>query len=79
MMKEPNDLHRIRRQVDMFFDQALSKEDERSLLERVKSDPAYHRVFTQEQHMRESLKKNVHRPGVTPDLIQAIKDNIRMT
>lgn len=77
-MKDPSNLQRIRRQVDMFFDQALSKEDEQSLLERVQTDPAYHRVFTQEQYMRESLRKNVHRPGVTPDLIQAIKDNIRM-
>ena len=78
-MSKQEDLQDIRRQVDMYFDQALNQQDQDQLLDRVNSDPAYHRVFTQERSMREQIKLNIHRPGVSPDLIQAIKDNIRMT
>ncbi|MDX1477591.1 MAG: hypothetical protein R3301_07770 [Saprospiraceae bacterium] len=77
-MKNQEDIRNIRREVDMFFDHALSKEDEQQLLARVENDPTYHRVFSQEKYMREHIKRSIHRPGVTPDLIKAIKDNIRM-
>ena len=77
-MNNQDDFQDIRKQVDMFFDHALNQQEQDSLLERVSNDPAYHRVFTQEQMMREQLKQKIHRPGVSPDLIQAIKDNIRM-
>ncbi len=62
----------------MYFDHALNKQDQDQLLDRVSTDVAYHRVFTQEKAMREQIKQKIHRPGVSPDLIQAIKDNIRM-
>ena len=77
-MKNENHLQEIRRQVDMFFDHALSLDDQQNLLQRVKQDPAYSRVFSQEQSMRENLRNSVHRPGVTPDFIQSIKDHIKM-
>ena len=78
-MGKKEDLQNIRREVDMYFDQALSNQDEDQLLQRVNTDPAYHRVFTQEKAIREHIKQKIHRPGVSPDLIQAIKNNIRMT
>jgi hypothetical protein len=78
-MSNQEDLQSIRRQVDMYFDQALNRHDQDQLLDRVNTDAAYHRVFTQEKAMREHIKQKIHRPGVSPDLIQAIKDNIRMT
>jgi hypothetical protein len=77
-MKNGDHFQEIRRQVDMFFDHALSLEDEKTLLERVRQDPAYHQVFSHEKSMREHLKNRVLRPGVTPDFIQSIKDHIRM-
>ena len=77
-MDNQDDLRNIREQVDMFFDNALNQQEQNHLLDRVNTDPAYHRVFTQEQMMREQLKQKIHRPGVSPDLIQSIKDNIRM-
>lgn len=77
-MKNGDHLKEIRRQVDMFFDHALSLEDEKNLLERVRQDPAYRQVFTREQNMREHIKSSIQRPGVTPDFIQSIKDYIRM-
>ena len=78
-MSDQEDLQNIRREVDMYFDRALSSQDQDQLLDRVNTNPAYHRVFTQEKAMREQIKQKIHRPGVSPDLIQAIKDNIRMT
>jgi hypothetical protein len=77
-MKNEDHLQEIRRQVDMFFDHALSLDDERSLLEQVQQDPAYQRVFSHEKTMRDHLKNHVRRPGVSPDFIQSIKDHIRM-
>ena len=77
-MKDGDHLHEIRRQVDMFFDHALSLDDQRNLMERVKQDPDYHQVYSHEKMMREHLKSRVHRPGVSPDFIQSIKDHIKM-
>ncbi len=45
-MKNEDHLQEIRRQVDMFFDHALSLEDQKSLLDRVQQDPKYQQVFT---------------------------------
>jgi hypothetical protein len=78
-MSKQEEIQKIRRQVDMYFDRALSRQDQDQLLERVNTDDAYHRVFNQEKTMREHIKQKIHRPGVSPDLIQAIKENIRMT
>ena len=78
-MSDQEDLQNIRREVDMYFVRALSRQDQDQLLDRVNTNPTYHRVFTQEKAMREQIKLKIHRPGVSPDLIQAIKDNIRMT
>lgn len=77
-MKNGDHLQEIRRQVDMFFDHALSLEDEKHLMEQVRQDPMYQQVFSHEKAIREHLKSKVHRPGVTPDFIQSIKDHIRM-
>ena len=78
-MKNHENMHEIRRQVGMYFDHALSKEDEQHLLQRVEHDASYHRVFSKEKAMREHIKNNVHRPDVSPDLIQHIKDKIRVS
>ena len=77
-MKDRNELQNIREQVNMFFDHELDKSSEDELLDRVNTDPAFHRVFTKEKTMRENIKKHVRRPGASPDLIQAIKNNIRV-
>lgn len=76
-MKEGDHLQEVRRQVDMFFDHALSLDDEQSLLQRVQRDPVYQQVFSHEKTMRELIRNHVHRPGVTPDFIQSIKNHIK--
>ena len=77
-MDNHDDLQNIRKEVDKYFDQALNEQEQQNLLDRVNADPAYHRVFNHEKEIRDHLKQRVRRPGVSPDLIQSIKDNIRM-
>ena len=77
-MDNQNDLQNIREEIGMYFDRELNAQQQESLLARVNADPAYHRVFTQEKEIRDHLKQKVRRPGVSPDLIQSIKDHIRM-
>ena len=62
MKHQEQEMHEIRREVDMYFDHALSKADENILLQRVQNDPTYHRVFTSEQAMREQIRQKIHRP-----------------
>lgn len=76
-MKNGDHLQEVRRQVDMFFDHALSLEEERHLLQRVQQDPMYQQVFSHEKTMREHLRNHVHRPGVSQDFIQSIKNHIK--
>ena len=77
-MENRNSINEIQKQVGMFFDHELDSQREQELLQRVKSDPNYQEVFSKEQNIRENLRKHVRRPGVSPDLIQSIKDNIRV-
>lgn len=77
-MKDQNQNQDIRKQIGMFFDRELDQSSEQEFLDRVNADPAYHRVFTKEKSIRDNLKKHVKRPGASPDLIQAIKNNIRV-
>jgi hypothetical protein len=77
-MKNGDHLQEIRRQVDMFFDHALSLDDEKNLLDRVQQDPTYKQVFSHEKNIREHLKSRVHRPGVSSEFIQSIKNHIRL-
>jgi hypothetical protein len=77
-MKDQNQNQDIRKQIGMFFDRELDQSSEQEFLDRVNADPAFHRVFTKEKSIRDNLKKHVKRPGASPDLIQAIKNNIRV-
>lgn len=78
-MTDRHELDDISKQVGLYFDHVLSMEDEKAFLSRVEEDPAFHRVFSKEKSIRESLKKHVHRPGVPPDLVQMIKEKIRIS
>lgn len=62
----------------MYFDQALNKEDERSFLQMVHTNPSFNREFEREKTIREHLRKCVRRPNVPANLIQSIKEKIRI-
>jgi ABC-type phosphate transport system ATPase subunit len=77
-MKKQQDFQEIRRQVGMYFDQALTKDDEQNFLQKIRTNPNFNQEFERERTIREHLRKCVKRPNVSANLIQSIKDKIRI-
>lgn len=77
-MENQHNFYEIRRKVGMYFDQALNQEDERNFLQMVNSNPSFNREFERERTIREHLRKCVKRPCVSANLIQSIKEKIRV-
>jgi len=63
--------------VNLYLDNELSREEERTLLQEIKQNPAYYEVLHKEQSFRDFLKSRIQRRQVSPTLIQSIKDKIR--
>lgn len=76
-MRNQENANSLRSQISLYFDNALSKDECDSLLNRVNDDPRCSKMFTKEKNFRDFIKNNVKRPSVSPDLIQSIKENIR--
>ena len=68
----------IQNQVNLYFDNALEENEKQELLSRVNQDPRCNKIFKKEKSFREFIKNNVTRPSVSSDLIQTIKDRIRI-
>lgn len=68
----------LKNQISLYFDNALSNEDQQSLLSKVNDDPKCSKMFQKEKTFREYIRNNVKRPSVSPDLIRSIKDSIRI-
>jgi hypothetical protein len=68
--------HEIRKQVEMYFDQALDPQASHELIQKVNSNPSYLRIFEHEQHVRTQLKRYIYRPENSSQLEQAIKNQI---
>jgi len=68
----------LRKKINLYFDNALSQEECSSLLDKVNTDNKCSKMFKKEQNFREYIKNNVKRSSVSPDLIQSIKDSIRI-
>ena len=68
----------IRKEVGLYFDRDLSDSAQQNFLDKVKSDPAYRATFNREKNVREILKNSVQRTAVSPDLIQSIKNRIKI-
>lgn len=75
-MKNIDKQEELQKQVGMYFDQALDPQSKDEFLQKVNSDPLYQQAFQHEQLMRDNLKKLIHRPGDSSQLIQAIKNQI---
>jgi hypothetical protein len=75
-----NDLNRepnLKKQVEMYFDQALDPTTRDEFLHKVNTDPDFQQAFAHEQSMRNQLKAHVYRPDNSSQLIKAIKNQIR--
>ena len=69
----------IRQRINLYFDNALSPEDQQDLLHKVECDNKCSKLFTKEKNFRDYIKNNVKRSSVSPDLIQSIKERIRVS
>jgi hypothetical protein len=76
-MKNFDPLDELKQQVGMYFDQALDPKSKDEFLQKVNSDPVYFQAFQHEQTIRDRIKKLIHRPVDSSQLIQAIKNQIR--
>jgi len=77
-MKEQQRSSDLRQQISLYFDNALSAEDQHKLLHQVECDGKCSKLFQKEKSFRDYIKNNVKRSSVSPDLIQTIKDRIRV-
>jgi len=77
MINNRFDDQEMKKRVSLFFDKALSKEDEKSFLNEVNRDPHITKLYQQEKSAREFIRKNVRRPNVPPDMIANIWNKIR--
>ena len=76
-MKDLNDKNELKKQVGMYFDQALDPQSKDEFLQKVNSDPVYQQAYQHEQIIRDNIKKHIYRPVNSTTLIQAIKNQIR--
>lgn len=67
----------LKEQVGMYFDQELDPKSKVEFLQKVDSDPIYKQAYQKELIIRDKIKKHIHRPGDSSQLIQAIKNQIR--
>lgn len=71
-------LRDLRQRIEMYFDNELDDKSCQSLLTKVQSDPRCNKLFNKEKNFREYIKTNVKRSSVSADLIQNIKNSIRI-
>ncbi len=76
-MKDLNATNELKKQVGMYFDQALDPQSKDEFLQKVNSDPSYQQAYQHEQVIRDNIKKHIYRPLDSTNLIQAIKNQIR--
>ena len=76
-MEDLNANNELRKQVGMYFDQALDARSKDEFLQKVNSDPSYQQAYQHEQVIRDNIKKYIYRPVSSTQLIQAIKNQIR--
>ena len=77
-MKNQDRFQDLKQRVDLYFDNALSKDDENDLLKRVDDDPRCSKIFNKEKSFRDYIKNNVKRPSVSADFVKSIKDRIKL-
>lgn len=77
-MRNQENTGSLRSKINLYFDNALSQEESSTLLERVSCDTKCSKMFNKEKTFRDYIKNNVKRSSVSPDLIQSIRDSIRV-
>ena len=78
MKKAGNNFPTLMNRVEMYLDNALTKQEERELLLEIQSNPQLKEFFNKEKSFREFIRNKVNRQKVSPALVQNIKDKIRL-
>lgn len=68
----------LAQKVTMYLDNELTKEAEIELMKEIRRNPDYRELLNKEQSFRDLLRNKFNRRKVSPALIQAIKDKIRV-
>lgn len=76
-MQNQDNLNDFPRQINMYLDNELSKDDQTNFLNTVKDNTKYNSMLDNERSFRDFVKSNIRRSHVSPNLIQNIKDQIR--
>jgi hypothetical protein len=76
-MEDLNANNELKKQVGMYYDQALDAQSKDEFLQKVNTDPNYQQAYQHEQIIRDNIKKHIYRPVNSSNLIQAIKNQIR--
>ncbi len=76
-MQNFDNIQNIQKNVSLYFDNALSKEDEQQLLDHVNANPQSNEIFNQEKTAREFLKANIRRTKVSDEILNRIKQSFQ--
>ncbi len=76
-MQNFDDIQNIQKNVSLYFDNALSKEDEEQLLKHVDNNPQCNQIFNQEKSAREFLKSKIRRTPVSQEILNRIKQQFK--
>lgn len=76
-MQNFDDIQNIQKNVSLYFDNALSQEDQDQLLKHVDTDPQCSQIFNQEKSAREFLKSKIRRTTVSDEILDRIKQQFK--
>jgi len=76
MSSQPNE--DFAKKVSLFLDNELNHEARENFLTEVRGNPDYTAILKKEKEFKSFLKNNIARRAMSPDVVQRIKDRIRV-
>lgn len=73
-MENPKSSNSVEQHISLYFDSALSKEDEIQLIQKIGNDPSCCASFQKEKTAREFLKNNLKRSSCSKDMINNLRN-----
>jgi len=66
----------IRKKITSYLDHDMSPEDQDSFLTQIQKDPNGQSELIRERLIRSKIRENIHRPHLSPGLVDRIKNKI---
>jgi predicted lactoylglutathione lyase len=66
------------KKVSMYLDNALNMEEQSALMHEINTNPDCLAMLSKERNFREFVKSRIHRRTASPDLIQSIREKVRI-